>query len=100
MLFLDPYTKRLSIAIVEEYMAPSPQKGDAHLPPKKSTVLLMLTIADTTWRLFVPTIGLTIVGLLLDKQMGTKPWIMIIGIVLGVAIAASLIRIQLKKVKQ
>jgi len=82
-------------------MAPSPQKGDAHqLPPKKSTVLLLLTIADTTWRLFVPIVGSTILGLVVDKWFGTKPWLMIIAMVPGVAIAVLLVRRQLKEVQQ
>lgn len=81
-------------------MASPTKKGDEKsLPPKQSTVLLLLTIADTTWRLFIPTIGFTIIGLLLDKQLGTKPWIMVASIVTGVAIALLLTRSQLKKVK-
>lgn len=81
-------------------MATSPQRGDDHSqPPKYSTVILMMTIADTTWRVFIPSVGLTIVGLLLDKHFGTKPWLMIIGIVLGVSLAVWLVRQQLKKVK-
>ena len=81
-------------------MARSPKQGDDHqLPPKASTVLLMLTIADTTWRLFVPLVGFTIAGLLLDKKLETKPWIMIISIILGAVIAYLLVQAQLKKVK-
>lgn len=76
------------------------KKGDEKsLPPKQSTVLLLLTIADTTWRLFIPTIGFTIAGLLLDKQLGTKPWIMVVSMMLGVGVALLLTRSQLKKVK-
>lgn len=70
------------------------------MPPKHSTVLLMLTIADTTWRLFVPLVGSTILGLLADKQLGTKPWVMIIAMVVGAIAAFLLVRIQIKKVKQ
>lgn len=82
-------------------MATSPQKGDdLQMPPKKSTVLLLLTIADTTWRLFIPMIGFTIGGLVIDKQLGTKPWLMILGILLGTALAIWLVGAQLKKVKQ
>lgn len=81
-------------------MTTSPNKGDDHpLPPKHSTVLLMLTIADTTWRLFVPIIGLTILGLVADKQMDTKPWVMITGIIIGMLVAVLLVRQQIKKVK-
>lgn len=82
-------------------MATSPNRGDDHqMPPKHSTVLLMLTIADTTWRLFVPLVGSTILGLLADKQLGTKPWVMIIAMVVGAIAAFLLVRIQIKKVKQ
>lgn len=79
----------------------SPQKkGDEKsLPPKQSTVLLLLTIADTTWRAFIPTVGFTILGLVADKLFGTKPWLMILGIILGMALAVWLVRLQMKKVK-
>lgn len=70
------------------------------MPPKHSTVLLMLTIADTTWRLFIPLVGFTIGGLLIDKLLGTKPWLMIFAIGLGAVVAFLLVRMQLKKVKQ
>lgn len=76
------------------------KKGDEKsLPPKQSTVLLLLTIADTTWRAFIPTIGCTILGLVVDKLLGTKPWLMILGIILGAAVAVWLVRLQMKKVK-
>ncbi len=82
-------------------MAQSPQRGDStSLPPKKSTVLLLLTIADTTWRLFIPIVGFTIGGLLIDKWFGTKPWLMIFAIIIGVGVSLLLIQMQLKKVKQ
>lgn len=81
-------------------MTTSPNKGDDNrLPPKHSTVLLMLTIADTTWRLFIPIVGLTIAGLVADKQFGTKPWVMVTGMIIGVAVACLLVRQQIKKVK-
>lgn len=82
-------------------MSTSPNDRDEHpVPPKSSsTVILMaLTIADTTWRMFVPSVGLTIGGLLLDKQFQTTPWLMIAGIIVGTAIAILLVRAQMKKV--
>lgn len=70
-------------------------------PPDKSTVVLLLgTMGDTTWRMFVPIIGLTVLGLLADKRFHTTPWIMIVGIVLGIALAAVLVRRQMKKVQR
>ncbi|HSW77561.1 MAG TPA: AtpZ/AtpI family protein [Candidatus Chromulinivoraceae bacterium] len=83
-------------------MSTSQNDGDKKpVPPDTSTVVLLLgTIGDTTWRMFVPTIGLTILGLLADKFFHTTPWIMVTGIVLGAYLAYALVRRQIKKVKQ
>jgi hypothetical protein len=83
-------------------MSTSQNDGDKKpTPPERSTVILLLgTIGDTTWRMFVPTIGLTVLGLLADKQFGTTPWIMTLGIILGALLAAALVRRQIKKVNE
>jgi len=60
---------------------------------------MLATIGDTTWRLFVPSVGLTIAGLLLDKQFHSSPWLLIAGVVIGALLAVWLVRMQLKKVK-
>lgn len=80
-------------------MTTSPNNGDDHrLPPSSSTVILMLTtLGDTAWRLFVPSVGLTVVGLLLDKKFHTSPWLLAIGVVMGAVIAVWLVRLQIKK---
>lgn len=82
-------------------MASAPHdKEDKRVPPDRSTVILLLsTMADTTWRMFVPIIGLTVGGLLLDKQFHTTPVLMIIGIILGIILAAVLVRRQLLSVQ-
>jgi hypothetical protein len=76
----------------------SDKPGDSPTPPPKSTdastVILLLGIAgDTTWRMFVPVIGGTVLGIWGDHSFGTKPW----ATVVGVAVAALLIRQQFKK---
>jgi len=83
-------------------MSTSQNDGDKKpTPPEKSTVILLLgTIGDTTWRMFVPTIGLTVLGLLADKQFHTTPWIMVLGIILGTLIAAALVLRQIKRVNE
>lgn len=83
-------------------MATSPQQGDEPpVPPKSSTVILLLTtMGDTTWRMFVPTIGLFLLGFWADGQFETKPWMAVAGIVIGSLIAALLIRNQLRNVKK
>jgi len=83
-------------------MSSSQNDGDkTPTPPDRSTVILLLgTIGDTTWRMFVPTIGLTILGLLIDKWLHTTPWVMATGIALGAYVAFVLVRRQMKEVRQ
>lgn len=70
-------------------------------PPKQSTVLLLLgTIADTTWRMFIPIVGLLLVGLWIDKRFNTLPWALIGLTLVGVLIASALVRNQLKNVNK
>lgn len=58
---------------------------------------MIITMADTTWRMFVPILGLLIAGVYVDKTRGLFPWCTLAGFVLGVAISALLIRNQFKK---
>ena len=55
---------------------------------------LITTIADTTWRMFVPTIGFTLLGVWGDRVASTKPWLMFAGIVVGAFFAVVLVRRQ------
>lgn len=74
---------------------------DNHQSPrtKSAAVLLLGDIADTTWRMFIPTIGLTFLGSYLDTQWHTKPAMLIMGIVIGTALAVLLVRRQLKRIE-
>lgn len=61
---------------------------------------LIVSMADTTWRMFVPTIGLALVGNMLDEKFHTKPWLLLVGAAIGGCIAAALIKQQLAKGKK
>lgn len=77
------------------------KRGTTPTPPEQSTVVLLLgTIADTTWRMFIPIIGFTIVGVYSDNTFHTKPWFTVVGILIGVILAAILVIRQLKKVQR
>lgn len=80
-------------------MGVPPKKSDANpSPPDQSTVILLLgTIGDTTWRMFLPIIGLLLLGNWLDKTLNTKPMLIIAGVVVGSVIAGLLVRNQLRK---
>ena len=45
--------------------------------------MVLQTIGDTTWRMFVPAVGFTLLGVWLDHIWGTKPWLMVAGIFVG-----------------
>lgn len=66
-------------------------------PSQKSTAVLLFTIAaDTTWRMFIPIIAGTVLGIQADHSFGSKPIGTIVGIAIGVVIAALLVRQQLR----
>lgn len=65
--------------------------------PKGVASSVLLDMADTTWRMFIPTIGLLMVGRWLDARYGLKPWLMLAGVAVGALIAAFLIQRQLTR---
>lgn len=62
-----------------------------------SPIFALATIADTTWRLFIPSIGLLLLGVYLDYSLETKPWLMITGLAIGVALSVMLVVLQLRR---
>lgn len=82
-------------------MDTSHPRGDAPPPPDRSTVILLLgTIADTTWRMFAPTLGLAALGLWCDEQWKTGPLWSLVGVFTGIGIAALLVRQQFKRINK
>lgn len=61
---------------------------------------MLLMIADTSARLFVPSIGGTVLGLWADHSFNTTPWLTVTGVVLGAATAFLLVYTQLRSIKQ
>ena len=70
------------------------------IQPRSAAILLMMTILDTTWRAFVPTIGGTFLGVGLDKLFGLAPWMTIVMIIVGFAVSALLIMLQIRSVRR
>lgn len=77
----------------------SEKNGGHDTPPQPGAAYLIMSMMDTTWRMFVPTVGLLLVGNALDEHFGTKPWLLLAGAIAGGAIAAILIKLQLAKGK-
>lgn len=79
---------------------PDTQDGLDHsdrAQPTPGALYIISTMADTTWRMFLPTIGLMWLGYYLDGQWHTKPLLLLIGAALGGGIAAVLVRLQFRK---
>ncbi len=68
--------------------------------PHPAAILLLLTILDTMWRAFVPTIGGTILGVYLDNWLNKAPFFTTSMIIVGFATSAVLIAVQLRNVRR
>lgn len=61
-----------------------------------STLALLGAMADTTWRMFTPPALLVGGGLWADMKYHTKPWMTVLGTVVGMWLAIMLVRKQLE----
>ena len=64
---------------------------------KRPAVFLLGTIADVTWRLFVPTMALTLLGLYADTRLDLRPILTATGGILGFGLSAYLVYRQIMK---
>lgn len=64
--------------------------------PSPATVLI-LSIADTTWRMFLPIVGLLLLGRAADDAWHTGHLWMAIGTIVGIVISGLLIKQQLER---
>jgi F0F1-type ATP synthase assembly protein I len=67
--------------------------------PLSAPMILVVTALDTTWRLFLPTLGGALLGIWIDTSLRTGPIITIICAILGAVLSAVLIIRQLKTVR-
>ena len=63
-------------------------------------MILARTMIGTMWRMFLPTIGLTLLGLWLDNVNGMKMRWLLAGIISGAIISVILVALQIAKIKQ
>lgn len=81
-------------------MTGKPTVQDGSSTEVETARVLLGTIGDTTWRMFVPSIGFTLFGVWLDSITGMKPWLMLTGVVLGFAMAVILVRRQVDQINR
>ena len=77
----------------------SGQKSSHKSTEPEALGVILATIGDTTWRMFVPSVGFTLLGVWADREFGTKPWLMIVGIVVGFLGAFLLVKKQISGLK-
>ena len=63
-------------------------------------MILARTMIGTMWRMFLPTIGLTLLGLWLDNVSGMKMRWLLAVIISGAIISVILVVLQIAKIKQ
>lgn len=81
-------------------MGTSPSTNDPTPPPDRSTVILLLAdIADTTWRMFVPTIAGAVIGWWIGSMIHTETIAGLIGLALGIIVSGLLVRDQFRKIR-
>ena len=73
---------------------PKPEHTQANT--RKYALELIVSMADTTWRMFVPPALLVPAGLWADIKWGTKPWLTLVGLIAGLTLSVLLVRVQLR----
>ena len=68
--------------------------------PQLSVGTIGLRLLDTTWRIATPVLILAGAGIYADLQLGTKPWLTLLGTVAGFGIAFVLIKRLLEAVNR
>jgi len=81
--------------MVKETDIPANNTGDSG-----AMMILARTMIGTMWRMFLPTIGLTLLGLWLDNVSGMKMRWLLAGIISGAIISVILVALQIAKIKQ
>lgn len=59
---------------------------------------IALQFLDTTWRIAIPVTIFALLGILADRKLGSKPWLTLLGAIVGFAAAGWLIKRQLDTV--
>lgn len=82
-------------------MIKSPKSNNGFIGlPHSPAILLLITIADTTWRMFIPTIGGAFLGIWFDHLLDMRPIWTIIMIAGGSITALLLINSQIKNLRK
>ena len=87
----------LSVTLSLDMSTPKDQQQEKS--KSSDTTSLLLTMADTSWRMLIPSAVFVAGGLYGDLHWGTKPWLTLFSVFLGLAVSVLLIKNQISKVK-
>lgn len=81
---------------------PQPKPGRTTKPQAKlsAPMLIIATALDTTWRMFLPPIGGTFLGIGLDHLFNSAPMATIICLIAGAVLSGVLVAKQLRDVRK
>lgn len=89
--------KRSAADVSSQRQTTSPKQ----LPESETSSLRQLRVGqmllETTWRIAVPVVLLAGLGIFADLHLGTKPWLTLLGAILGFVLASLLIAQLLKE---
>lgn len=71
--------------------------SEPEVSAKRAALFVIGTIADTTWRIFLPVLGGIAVGAWIDQSYGITPFAIITGTLLGAFASGGLIYGQIKQ---
>jgi len=74
------------------------RRSTARVANRSTDMVIYATIADTTWRMFVPVLLGALLGYLWDKWQHTTPVGVLVGLGIGIVMAVSLVVMQYRQV--
>jgi len=73
-------------------------KTAASSEPKQAPKLnIGRELLDTTWRMTIPVVLFAGLGIVLDRQINSAPWLTLIGMIVGFLLAGILVKRQLDR---
>jgi F0F1-type ATP synthase assembly protein I len=78
--------------------ADHPTTSNAHGDADLGITTIALDFLDTTWRIAVPVVLFAGIGIFVDIKAHTKPWLTLLGAVIGFVFAGLLLKKQLAAV--
>jgi len=98
------FTLHLKVAICYSKREMNKAADSTTQSPKDPAPVSMGTIAldllNTAWRIAVPVLIFSIVGIFADKHWDTAPWLTLLGLVVGFVFAGLLIKEQISSVNK